>query len=145
MSSQRAFVCVIGLCLLSAIAPAGAGAYMTDHNTHEVPCTSCPASPPWSPLTNPNPITDPVFQTTITRRTDPSMSPNDGTNRTLGLIHEYARYPVLSADNTKVVVQVLGGLWRGAYEIHNLASRALLYRVATVGDPEFSWHRTDPN
>src|SRR5207248_2944557 len=86
MSFQRAFVCVIGLCLFSAVAPAGAGAYMTDYNAHEVPCTSCPASPPWSPLTNPNPSNDPVFQTTITRRTDPSMSPNDGTNKTLGLI-----------------------------------------------------------
>jgi hypothetical protein len=130
--------------LLAALIPGGVGAYLTDYDRHEIPCKPRPSSPPFLPQTNPNPIVDPVFSTTVTRRTDPSMSPNDGTNLTLGLRHEYSRYPVLNADNTTVVVQVLGGLQRGAYEIRNLASRALLYRIPHVGDPEFSWHRTDP-
>ena len=130
--------------LLGVLGPVGVGAYLTDYKRHEISCKPQPSYPPFLPRTNPNPIADPVFSTTVTRRTDPSMSPNDGTNLTLGLRHEYSRYPVLSADNTKVVVQVLGGLHRGAYEIRKLASRALLYRFAPVGDPEFSWHPTDP-
>jgi hypothetical protein len=130
--------------LLVALTPVAVGAYLTDYKLHEIPCKPRPSYPPFLPQTNPNPIADSVFSTTVTRRTDPSMSPNDGTNLTRGLRHEYSRYPALNADNTKVVVQVLGGLWRGAYEIRNLATRALLYRFKLVGDPEFSWHRTDP-
>ena len=38
---------------------------------------------------------DPVFGTSVTRLTDPSMSPG-----AIGLRHEYARYPVVSAERT---------------------------------------------
>lgn len=92
------------------------------------------------------PFTDPTFKTTITRLTDPSMSPSDGSNRTIGLRHEYARYAAINADNTKVIVRVLGGMDRGYFEVRDLASGALLYKIgANRGDPEMSWHPTSPN
>jgi hypothetical protein len=130
--------------LLATLAPAGAGAYLTDYDRHEVPCESRPSYPPFPPLTSPNPLRDPVFGTTVTRVTDPTLASNGGANQVLGMRHEYARYPVLSADNTNVVVEVLGGSESGSYEIRTLANRALLYRFDPVGDPEFSWHDSDP-
>jgi hypothetical protein len=72
------------------------------------------------------------------------MSPNNGSNLTLGLRHEYARYPILNANKTQIVLQVLGGQWNGYYEVRTFANGAFLYRIQTTGDPEFSWHPTDP-
>jgi hypothetical protein len=134
---------VLGM-LLAVLVPVGGSAYLTDYSAHEIPCHNRPSSPPFLPQTDPNPIVDPVFSTTVTRRTDPSMSPNDGSNLTLGLRHEYPRYPVLNANNTQMVTLVLGGLWRGYYEVRDFASGAFRYRIKPVGDPEFSWHPTDP-
>lgn len=90
------------------------------------------------------PFVDPLGGV-VTRQTDPSMSPNDGTNKTLGLIHEYSRFPVLSADNKNVALQVLGGKYRGGYEIRDLATHALKFRLDTDVDPEISWHPLDKN
>jgi hypothetical protein len=61
------------------------------------------------------------------------------------MVHEYARFPVLNADNSKAVLQVLGGADGGVYEVRDLASGASLYKIDTQGDPELSWHSTDPN
>jgi hypothetical protein len=72
------------------------------------------------------------------------MDPADASGPVLGLRHEYSRYPALSADNAKVVVTVLGGTYRGAFEIRNVATGSLLHRLTPLGDPEFSWHPTDP-
>lgn len=91
------------------------------------------------------PIKDPTFGALITRITDPSMSPNEGTNKTLGFAHEYSRFPGLSADNQKIAVMVLGGQERGNWEIRSVATGGRLWQILTNGDPEFSWHRTDPN
>jgi hypothetical protein len=92
------------------------------------------------------PFTDPTFGTRVTRVTDPSMSPSNATSTTLGLRHEYSRYPALNADNSKVVVRVIGGVDRGYFEVLDLASGALLYKIgAQRGDPELSWHPTSPD
>jgi hypothetical protein len=92
------------------------------------------------------PFIDPTFGTTITRETDPSMAPSLSTNLTLGLRHEYARLPALNADNTKVIVRVIGGADRGYFEVRDLLSSSLLYKIgAQRGDPEMSWHPTSPN
>jgi hypothetical protein len=96
------------------------------------------------------PIIDPTFGELVTRVTDPFMSPNDPAadaivNETWGLRQEYSRYPILSADNQKVIVLVLGGLWRGYYEVRDLSQNGKrLARIRDVGDPEFSWHPTNP-
>jgi hypothetical protein len=63
----------------------------------------------------------------------------------LGLRHEYARYPALNADNTKVAVSVMGGAHRGAFEIREVTTGKLLHRFNPAGDPEISWHPTDAN
>jgi hypothetical protein len=74
------------------------------------------------------------------------MAREAAASRVLGLRHEYARFPILSADNTKVVVRVLGGADRGAFEIRDLASGKLLHRILPQrGDPEMSWHPTSPS
>jgi len=92
------------------------------------------------------PFTDPTFGTTITRVTDPSMAPSTSTNETLGLRHEYSRYPALNADNTQVIVRVIGGADRGYFEVRDLVSGSLLYKIgAQRGDPEMSWHPTSPD
>jgi hypothetical protein len=92
------------------------------------------------------PFPDPTFGTTVTRVTDPSMAPEAMANPVLGLRHEYARFPVLNADNTKVVLQVLGGADGGVFEVRDLASGKLLYKISPErGDPEMSWHPTSPH
>jgi hypothetical protein len=73
------------------------------------------------------------------------MSEGDVAFPPLGLRHEYARYPALNADNTKVVVSVMGGAYRGAFEVREVATGNLLYRLNPAGDPEISWHPTDAN
>lgn len=90
-------------------------------------------------------FTDPTFGTQITRITGPAMSPADSSGPCLGLIHEYARFPGLSSDNQKIVVQVIGGQYRGAWEIRDITTGALLHRFALQGDPEFSWDRLNLN
>jgi hypothetical protein len=72
------------------------------------------------------------------------MIPTGGNGPSLGLIHEYARFPVLNTDSSQVVLQVLGGADAGFYEVHDLASGALLSKITPQGDPELSWHPTDP-
>lgn len=92
------------------------------------------------------PMTDPTFKTTITRITDRSMSPDDGANKTLGLRHEYSKFPSLNADNTKFLVVVIGGINRGWMQVRELATGALVRQFgATRGDAEAAWHPTDPN
>jgi hypothetical protein len=87
---------------------------------------------------------DPVFGTVVTRVTDPNMALNDGDNHTLGLRHEYARYPGLNADGTLALVQVIGGLERGAYKILECETGRLWPGPRAVGgDCEGSWHPTD--
>jgi hypothetical protein len=116
--------------------PALTQTYLSDFNTYQVPVLPRPvlrAS-----------LIDPVFGTTITRVTDPAMAPAGTSGPSSGLRHEYARFPVLSADNSKVVVQVLGGADGGVYEVRDLVSGALLYKINPVDDPELSWHPTDP-
>src|SRR5438445_519822 len=116
--------------------PALTQTYLSDFATYQVPVLPRPvlrAS-----------LIDPVFGTTITRVTDPAMAPAGTSGPSSGLRHEYARFPVLSADNSKVVVQVLGGADGGVYEVRDLVSGALLYKINPVDDPELSWHPTDP-
>lgn len=92
------------------------------------------------------PFVDPSFGTTIMRVTDPTMTPGAAWNPGGGLRHEYARFPALNADNTKVAVRVLGGADRGFFEIRELASGKRVQRIAVHrGDPEMSWHPTAPN
>lgn len=92
------------------------------------------------------PFTDPTFGTTITRMTDPSMAPSTSTNTTLGLRHEYSRYPALNASKTKMVVRVIGGADRGFFEVRDLTSGSLQHKIAPQrGDPEMSWHQTSPD
>ena len=148
MLFRRVFVRTVGLCLLlGAVAPTGVSAYVfNNYKSYAVPSVSRPACTLLSPdMCKSTPIVDPVFGDTVTRVTDPSMSPKDGTNLTLGLRHEYARYPALNANNTQVVVLVRGGLWRGFYEVRDLSAKGIrVARIRPVGDPEFSWHPTDP-
>ncbi|MBI3303842.1 MAG: hypothetical protein HYZ72_17390, partial [Deltaproteobacteria bacterium] len=115
--------------------PNPAGIFLTDSDIHAVPALPRPA-----PRT---PLVDQVFGATVTRLTDPSMDPADTSGPVLGLRHEYARYPAINADNSKVIVTVLGGAYRGSFEIRDLASGSLLHRLSVSGDPEFSWHPTD--
>jgi hypothetical protein len=113
------------------------GTFRQDSNVYPVPVVPRP------PLRIP--FIDPTFGVTITRLTDPSMSENDPLHPPLGLRHEYARYPAMNADNTKVVVQVLGGVHRGFFEVRDVATGALIHRLAVSSDPEISWHPTDAN
>jgi hypothetical protein len=78
--------------------------------------------------------------------TDASMAPSAAGKTTLGLRHEYARLPALNANNTKMVVLVVGGADAGYYEVRDLASGALQYKLgAQSGDPEISWHPSAPD
>lgn len=120
----------------SATSPPSA-TFRQDHDVHPVPVVSRP------PLRTP--FVDPIFGSTITRITDPSMSEEDASSRPLGLRHEYARYPALNADNTKVAVSVMGGAHRGSFEVREVTTGKLLTRIAPAGDPEISWHPTDAN
>src|SRR5438552_1349491 len=81
---------------------------------------------------------DPVFGSTLVRRTDPSLAGS----ATLGFVHEYSRFPVVNASNQLIVLQVLGGPGAGSWEIRDLATHARNYVLSPQGDPEFSWHRT---
>lgn len=90
------------------------------------------------------PIVDPTFGTTIMRVTDPSMAPSIPGNPTLGLRHEYSRFPALNSDNTLMVVRVIGGAQRGAFQVRNVHAGGLLATITPQrGDPECFWHLTD--
>ena len=90
--------------------------------------------------------TDPVFGTTITRLTDLSMIHPDPSVASRGLRHEYARYPAINADNTKMAVIVLGGAERGQHQVRSISTGELLRVIPRDGiDTEVSWHPTDPN
>lgn len=91
------------------------------------------------------PYVDPIFNTVLTRLTDPSMSPSTTTSKTLGIVHEYSRYPVPNADNTKMIVTVIGGAENGAWEVRGLFDQKVYNTIQTKGDPEFSWHPQHPN
>lgn len=113
------------------------GTFLQDANMHLVPNSPRPELH--------TPFIDPTFGTTIVRLTDPSMSASDSDHMTLGLRHQYSRQPALNADQTKMVVRVLGGVYRGFFEVRDVATGALVQRLAPDGDPEVSWHPTDPN
>lgn len=113
------------------------GTFLQDANVHVVPTLPRPELHV--------PFVDPTFGTTIVRLTDPSMSASDSEHVTLGLRHQYSRQPALNADHTKMVVRVLGGVYRGFFEVREVATGALLRRLAPDGDPEVSWHPTDSN
>jgi hypothetical protein len=119
-------------------APAPPGqTFLQDHDVHQAPERPRPELHV--------PFVDPTFGATIVRLTDPSMSASDPGHATLGLRHQYSRQPALNADNTKMAVRVLGGVYRGFFEVRDVATGVLLRRIAPDGDPEISWHPTDPN
>lgn len=118
-------------------APLPIGTFLRDAGTYAVPLFDRP------PLHQP--VVDPTFGTTITRLTDAAMTEDDPQHPALGLRHEYARYPALNADHTKLLVRVLGGAYRGFFEVRELATGALIHRLSTAGEPEGSWHPTDPD
>jgi hypothetical protein len=90
-------------------------------------------------------VTDPVFGTRLTRVTDPRMAPDDQDDTTLGLRHEYARYPGLNANGTLAVVVVIGGAWRGAYKVLELATGRIVCDLPVAGgDAEAAWDQHDP-
>lgn len=93
------------------------------------------------------PTLDPTFGSTITRLTDPSMIALDPNHPSKGMVVEYSRFPAVNADGSKALMLVLGGADRGYYYLVDLAGgeRRILTRVQPSGDPEFSWHPTDPN
>jgi hypothetical protein len=116
--------------LLLWSSPAIAG--LTDYSVRAVPSIARPALGVS--------YKDPVFGSTLIRRTDPSLF---GVSSIGGAI-EYSRFATISADNRFVVLTVLGGPNAGTWEIRDLATRALKYRLVPQGDPEFSWHPSDP-
>jgi len=105
-------------------------AFLSDYNTYQVPSVARPALD--------QPVTDPVFGSSLTRRSDPSQS--EGSQ---GLIHEYAKFAGSNADNTLIAVQVIGGASRGAWRIQGLKTHTWLATLPTQGDPEISWHPSD--
>jgi hypothetical protein len=129
----------IGAFVLAGVLLAGTSvqASLSSYENYPVPTVARPALDAA--------FVDPTFGETVIRTTDPSQSPDDGANTTKGLVHEYSRFPAVNADNTKLVLQVLGGINRGAWQVRSLATHALLNRIDTQGDPEFSWSPTDPN
>jgi hypothetical protein len=121
-----------------AVDLSGKSTFLSGQAQVAVPTTSRPALH--------KPITDPVFGTTITRITDPSMAPGTADKPVLGLRHEYTRYPVASADNSKMATLTLGGTDGGQMEVRDLATGALLHAIPTDSfDPEVSWHPEDSN
>jgi CARDB len=115
----------------------GSGTYRSDSAMIPVPTAARPLFHV--------PFLEPTFGTTLTRMTDASMAPSASWSTTVGLRHEYARFPVLNATNTKMVVAVIGGEDEGLYEVRDLASGALHYKLgAWGGDPEISWHSSLP-
>jgi hypothetical protein len=117
------------LCLL--VWPGDVNAMLSDYLTHVEPTALRPVLD--------QVFVDPTFGSQITRITDPTMAPG-----ALGLIQEYSRYPIPSADNTKVVVVVVGGEERGQWQVRGIRDHVVYNRIETDGDPEFSWHPTDP-
>lgn len=112
--------------------PFPAGAFLADYASHDVPAVARP--------TLDTPLVDPVFGSTAIRRTDPGQSTGSS-----GLVHEYSKYSPVNANNTLVAVQVIGGESRGAWRIQDLATHTWRATLPTQGDPEISWHPTDPN
>jgi hypothetical protein len=110
--------------------PSAGGTYLTDSLIHAVPNIPRPALRV--------PMTDPVFGSTVTRVTDPSMGSASGFR------HEYARLAALNANNTKAVVIQMTG-WN--YQVLELATGALLTipGMPCGLDPSITWHRTDPD
>lgn len=110
---------------------------------------SVPQHPSAQALARPalrTPFIDSTFGTTIMRVTDPSMAPGAASSPVLGLRHEYARFPVLNANNTEVALRVIGGADRGIFEIRDLVSGKLRYKITPQrGDPEMSWHSASPH
>jgi hypothetical protein len=106
-------------------------ALVTDYENYPVPAVPRPVLD--------QPMTDSTFGSVVTRITDPSLSPGSQ-----GIIHEYSRYPVPSADNQFVVTVVIGGPERGQWQVRGIRDHAVHNRIETDGDPEFSWHPTDP-
>lgn len=111
--------------------------FLSDTNLYNVPVISRP--------TLFSAITDPVFSTSVTRVTDPSMGVSlPGT--TLGLRHEYNRLVALNSDNTLMVVFEVRTANGGWYEVRNVSDGSLVYTIPRDGiDPTVMWHRTDPN
>lgn len=106
-------------------------AFLTDYEAHVAPVVPRPELDV--------PYTDSVFGSTIVRITDPSLSPGSQ-----GIIHEYSRYPIPSADNQFVVTVVIGGPERGQWRVMGIRDHIVKLNIDTDGDPEFSWHPTDP-
>jgi hypothetical protein len=118
--------------LLWAVPPVlQALAYLTTYGLVNVPSVS-------RPLLD-TPYTDTNFGGVLTRLTDPSQQ-----SGSTGLVHEYSRFPASNADNTKVIVQVIGGPSGGTWQVRDRVSHTVLNTITTNGDPEFSWHPTDP-
>ena len=115
------------------------GQYVTDHALRNSPSIT---RPPYLV-----PFTDPVFGSTITRITDPTMVPDaPPPNQRLGLRHEYSRIPALNADRTLMGVIQLGGTGRGSFQVRRVLDGALLASfVPSGGDITGNWHKTDPN
>jgi hypothetical protein len=44
-----------------------------------------------------------------------------------------------------MLVRVLGGAYRGFFEVRAFATGALIQRLSTAGEPEGSWHPTNPD
>src|SRR5436190_4162062 len=120
------------LLLLLLLLPSPVLAFTTDYAAHDVLSSARPGLD--------TPGVDPVFNSTVVRRTDPSQSANSQ-----GLIHEYAKYSVVNSDGTLIAVQVIGGDNRGSWRIQDLVSHTWRATLKTQGDPEISWSPTDPN
>jgi hypothetical protein len=113
--------------------------FLSDSSVYAVPVVPRP------PLGVATP--DPTFGgSLVTRITDPSMIPIDptGTFPVRGLVHEYSRYAGLNADGTLLLAQAIGGASSGQWALIDLATGQVRMWVPTGGDPEFSWHPTDP-
>lgn len=138
--SWRRLLCpAIAFC---SFAPSfGATTYKADTGVYQAPDIPRPALR--------TPITDPVFGSTITRWTDPSMltaDPGSPDGRPLGLRHEYDRIAALNCNNTMAALTALGGKERGAWFVYVLATGSQLMTIPgyAPGGLSFTWSKTDP-
>jgi hypothetical protein len=120
----------------------GASSYLTDTSVYQVSVVARPALR--------TPFIDPVFGSTITRWTDPSMlnvDPGSTDGTPLGLRHEYDRVTALNADNTMATLTAIGGSERGAWFVYELSTgkRVMEIPAYAPNGPSITWSRSDPN
>src|SRR2546426_3050162 len=126
------------VCLPARPASSQSATYRSDLNLCQVPAIPRPALRV--------PLVAPVFGSPVPRLTDPSMVPDAPGFPTQGLRLEYARYPTVNATNTRMAVIVIGGVSRGAHQVRDIATGALIRNIPRDGiDTEVSWHPTDPD